>query len=229
MRLPAYVNIFLCVLLFRFNHNHYHHQRLERQHCNDKHIKGKVLHFFGKWSECLSNWKLHEDLEGSGWKKNGFNSLRISMLTWFWCGYVLFYTSLFLNSFQLRFTVLEFVVLMSGESRHATTISPWFHRPGSDKAAEKAEINKPLSLCLSLCLPVYLHFTSKPSWMFLTPVWVFVTAQSPVFPSQKSVFVLDRVCLPAIISSSVWKQSDLPVVPALFQSMTGWLTDLWAY
>lgn len=116
---------------------------------------------------------------------------------------------------------------MSGESRRAATISPWFHRPGSNKAAEKAEINKPLSLCLSLCLPVYLHFTSKPSWTFLTPVWVFVTAQSPVFPSPKPVFVLDRVCLPAFISSSVWKQSDLPVVPALFQSVTGWLTDLW--
>lgn len=148
--------------------------------------------------------------------------------------------------FQMWFTVLEFLVPVSGESHYATTIlSPsipgsadrmtwqWQSSRKRQRLYLRGEINKPLSHCLSVCLPVYLHVTPLFSFsghlssgMFVTPVCGFLNCPITCL-SIAPACLRHRVCLPAFISSSVSVQPDLPVVPGLFQSVTGWLTDLW--
>lgn len=154
-------------------------------------------------------------------------------------------------SFQLWFSVLEFLGLVAGESHSyaATIVSASI--PGSaDQMSGQSqsrrrryllylsgESNKPLSRAVTqpsacLCSPVCLHVSPLfsqcislsgclSSCVFVTPVFVHI----PVFPSPLSVLLLDHdTCL--YLSISV--QPDPAVVFGLFQSVTGWLTDLWA-
>lgn len=83
--------------------------------------------------------------------------------------------------------------------------------------------------CLFRCMSVYFYSLriSSPSCLSspapVTPACLLSCLSIPL-----PIFTLDRVCPPALISSSVSVQPDLTVVSGLFQTVTGWLTDLWA-
>lgn len=134
---------------------------------------------------------------------------------------------------------------------HHLSLVPPIKWQGSDKAPERGrgfilEVNQtslclllsptPLPVCLLSCLPAYQStFLASvsvcqgclSSCLSVTPVCVS-TCPLTRLSSSLPVFVLDHVCLPAFISPSVSVQPDLTVVSGLFQSVTSWLTDLWA-
>lgn len=75
--------------------------------------------------------------------------------------------------------------------------------------SSRGKSNQPLSLCLSLCIPVCVQHLSVCFWL----------------TNQPPVSMPDCACRPDFISSFVSVQPDLPDVPALFPSMTCWLAD----
>lgn len=138
------------------------------------------------------------------------------------------------SPFQLWFTVLEFLVLVSGESRSytATTLSPSVHW-SNDRAVTKmqrlylwGESNKPLSprrhsppvpVSLLACLPAY-HSTSITYISIHRVVCLrlrlsHLLACSPVFPS---------LCL----SSRLTESAHLPLSPRLSFCNLTWRLSL---
>ncbi len=142
------------------------------------------------------------------------------------------------SPFQSLFTSLKFFVMVSGES-HPKIVWPSFSGC-SDQMTDQSqchrkkrrlylwgESNKALSLCLSLYLPVWLHI-SCIGFFRLSHLSLCVYLPAYLFPSPLPVFMLDCFRLPGFIFPSVPLQPDLAVVSGLFQSVTVWLTDLWA-
>lgn len=149
---------------------------------------------------------------------------------------------------QLWFTVLKFLVRVSGESNSYTTtalsssIIHWSNDRAATKLQKKVEalslkwIKQAFvssyhpPLCLSLCLPVFQHISPHLSLCIsfsgclssrkcVTPVCVS-TCPLTHLSNSVPVFVLGCVYLAAFISLSVSVQPDLTVVSALFQSVT---------
>lgn len=143
-----------------------------------------------------------------------------------------------------------FFVRVSGErlAHAAKTLSaaiPCCDRSNDRASQERGVISEvsQTSLCLlpstpvtpppplSLCLFPYLSVSQS---LFLTVYQSFILSLrlpsrlSLCLLTDLSISLLDRVCLPAFISPSASVQPDLTVVSGLFQSITGWLTDLWA-